>query len=125
MFENFKNKLKLKKIEKVLGYRLYDWQRNYILGKSSVLLPGSKLGYKIIAEDLRFFMYSQDPVVTINSRVLSLYTESLKSYIFKKGHYNRMKKLYYKLTMNGIELRPIKFIDEVKKPSEPSKTSKD
>lgn len=124
MFENFKNKLKLKKIEKVLGYRLYDWQRNYILGKSSVLSPGSKLRYKIIAEDLRFFLYGQDPSVSINSRVLSLYTESLKSNIFRVGHYNRMKKLYYKLTMNGIKLRPIKFIDESKKSSEPPKTSK-
>ena len=98
-------------IEKALGFKLYDWQKDYIFNRSSHIPSGRRIGFTtayilklIISEGSKIRLDSIDDVRNIcdDPRHGSSY---LSWFI------NEFSDIYYKLSHTNLKrvLRPVKF----------------
>ena len=107
------DKYYLKRVEKALGYELYPWIQEYILGKE-VEIPQGRNNGKTQAVIIKFILnYKGDPV-DLRQRNLAGVKSELSddpdmSKIKNAWLIQEIKKTYDKLLTSGLKLREIKF----------------
>lgn len=124
MFKKLINKIKLwlynrrikKKIhqieKKVLGFKLHQWQVDFILMEdiSKYIFSQGRATGKTLAWDLRYLLRIKYPtkLYNYNSKILDdQITEAPSQY--RRWHYSEIRRLYHQITSAGISLAKIDF----------------
>ena len=103
------------KIEKALGFKLYDWQKNYILEKSNEVVNKRASG-KTTAHILRILFMGEDPIEIYIGRDKDarwiygddhVYVDKGSYEYFYKFYLNTLKRISDALIKNGIKCREV------------------
>ena len=84
-------------IEKALGFTLYDWQKNYLLGEPHEIPPGRAVG-KTVAYIVKFLLTSKEP---IKLEFIGRYQDYVGSH-YKHWFKGEVKYIHDKLTDVGL-----------------------
>lgn len=87
-------------IEVAMGFKLYDWQKAYILGLSDYRMPGRQTG-KTTAYMLKIILSEGDPIHLYANQICDEYHGPESIVRFKHELY----KLYWTLSNPGLELK--------------------
>lgn len=98
----------IKQVEKALGFKLYDWQKAYILDKGLLPVGGRKNG-KTLAVMLKCMMPDLPDMKWKRDDIQYFTDGTVKTRRYDMWYENEFKKLYFKLKDAGVELRKIEF----------------
>lgn len=109
----------LRKVQKVLGFKLKSWQIMYIYGNSQQVVNGRGSG-KTLAHQLKILLnYKEQPInlkqmrredlILFSDYALNGFDRNIKMRQYSRWYINDLHDLYYKLSNCNIKLREIIF----------------
>lgn len=112
-FYNRGLKKKIRQIEKkVLGFKLHQWQVDFILIEDThnyIFSQGRATG-KTLAWDLRYLLRLKYPTKLYNDNAKVLDDQRAKAPSqYRRWHYSEVRRLYHQITNAGISLVKIDF----------------
>lgn len=96
----------LKKIEGVLGFRLEEWQRDYIMSDGIGYISGRKNG-KTTAHILKTLLINEEPMKVYTGNLGDI-TDEEHGRIYAKFYLDELLKTRERLAKAGIQVREIK-----------------
>ena len=107
-----------KRIEKSIGFKLDDWQRNYILGETDYIVKGQRSNGKTATILIKELLdYKAKPLVVYKQRtinnydtVMGLYKNDPDVMIMRTDWMcHNLYAMYNMLKQSGLKLRKIEF----------------
>lgn len=99
----------LKRIESVLGFRLEEWQRDYIMSDGIERLKGRKNGMTL-AHILKTLLIDEEPMKVYMGNLGSI-TDEKYGRIYENFYLDELLKTRERLAESGIPVREIKVYD--------------
>lgn len=117
-FKREQTKRKLRQIErKVLGFKLYDWQRQFILNNNAIhpsCMIGERASGKTLTYDLSIILNNNEPnkIISKFSGVLLDEPYVKRGLQYRTWHYQQLKDLYTNIQEKKIKVNNIKFLGD-------------
>lgn len=114
----FNKDFMFKRIEKSIGFKLDDWQRNYILGETDYIVKGQRGNGKTTTILIKELLdYKSKPLVVYKQRTISNYETMMNLYkndpdvmiMRTVWMSHNLYAVYNMLKQSGLKLRKIEF----------------
>lgn len=107
--KQLKKERQIKKAEKIMGIRLYDWQREYIKEGSSSRIPQGRRTGRTTAHMLRQLLEDNAPI-EVRLPNLRMITDEEHGREYERIYFHDFLKLREMLVAGGMKIREIKVI---------------
>lgn len=94
---------KMQQVEIAMGFKLHEWQKNYIVYGSRALMPAGRQNGRTTAHILRLLLTSAEPIYTGN-----VAPDEWHGHNYVEWYRREVRKIHEKLVAAGIPVQEIR-----------------